>query len=131
MAIYIDEELKLQFYNVFNAISLICFHCSLDHEFCKMKYDSEGNPVGHYERNKGELIALMHSELSECLEAIRQMPIPQDKHIPAYSSEVVELADAIIRIMDYSAAHNLPLASAIIAKILFNDTRPIKHGKEF
>lgn len=50
-------------------------------------------------RNKGELIALMHSELSECLEGVRKGL--QDDHLPQYPMELVELADTLVRIFDY------------------------------
>ena len=51
------------------------------------------------ERNNGEMIALMHSELSEALEAERHGNPPSD-HIPKFSGMEEEFADVIIRIMD-------------------------------
>lgn len=80
--------------------------------------------------NKGEMIALMHSELSECLEALR-CGNPPDLHCNVFSGEEVELADVIIRILHYSARFNLRIGSAILAKVAFNRTRPFKHGKQF
>jgi NTP pyrophosphatase (non-canonical NTP hydrolase) len=80
--------------------------------------------------NKGEKICLMHAELSEALEAIRDGD-PPDKHLPQYPSSAVELADAVIRIMDYCKRYNLPLVEAILDKIDYNRSRPYKHGKEF
>lgn len=78
---------------------------------------------------KARKIALMHSELSECLEAIRKPK--QDEHCPEFTNETIELADAIIRIFDYAGRYNLPLAQAILAKHNFNQGRPHKHGKAF
>ena len=79
------------------------------------------------ERNDGELIALMHSELSECLEALRHDNPPSD-HIPKFSGVEEELADVIIRIMDFALAKNHRVAEAVIAKIAFNSTRESMHG---
>lgn len=77
-------------------------------------------------RNDGELIALMHSELSEALEGQRH-PGPSE-HIPEFTAVEEEMADVMIRIADYSAARNLRLAEAIIAKMKYNKTREYKHG---
>lgn len=81
------------------------------------------------ERNKGEMIALMHSELSEALEALRKDA--NDDKIPQYLGEEAELADAVIRVMDYDAGFSLRIAEAIIDKLVFNAGREPKHGKKF
>ncbi len=83
------------------------------------------------DRNKAELLALMHSELSEALEALRYGDPPDDK-IPEFSGVEAELADVIIRIMDMGQAFNYRIAEAILAKMTMNKTREHKHGgKEF
>lgn len=81
------------------------------------------------ERNDGECIALMHSELSEALEGLRK-PGPSDK-IPDYTQVEEELADVIIRILQYGDLRDLDLAGAVIAKMRYNQDREYKHGKKF
>lgn len=82
------------------------------------------------DRNDGEMIALMHSELSEALEAIRHGNPPDDK-IKEFSGAEAELADTIIRIMDTAIARGWRLPEAIIAKMSYNERREYKHGKLF
>lgn len=96
-----------------------CFNNSAEHGFW-----DEG-PA----RNKGEMIALMHSELSEMLEGVRKPSA--DSHCPEYSNEAIEAADLLIRLLDYAHGWEIPLGEAMIAKMEFNKGRPRKHGKAF
>ena len=108
------------FIETFNSLS------SDIHDWAKRK----GFWQSGQERNDGEMIALMHSELSEAVEAIRHGNPPDDK-IPEFSGYEAELADCIIRIMDTAAARGLRVAEAIVAKMAYNESRPYRHGKKF
>ncbi len=77
-----------------------------------------GEPV---KRNFGEVVALMHSELSEALEADRK-GLKDDK-LPHRDGREVEFADCIIRILDTAAALGLDVAGALIEKNRFNKER--------
>lgn len=73
------------------------------------------------ERNIGEVIALMHSELSEALEAVRRDAM--DDKLPHFQGITVEFADCIIRILDTAEALGLDVAAALIEKNRYNMQR--------
>jgi NTP pyrophosphatase (non-canonical NTP hydrolase) len=77
-------------------------------------------------RNTGEMIALMHSELSEALEGDRKPH--SDKHCPEFDNLAVEMADCVIRIMEFCHARDIPVAPALLAKARANCARTYKHG---
>ena len=82
------------------------------------------NSIG---RNRGEIIALCHSELSECLEGMRHGN-PQSEHIPEFTAIEEEAADVCIRLFDWMQEDGYRLGEAILAKIEFNKGREYKHG---
>lgn len=89
---------------------------------------------GYYDGkpDDGQKILLMHAELSEGVEALRGAPFPglPDKHLPHRPGIEVELADLIIRAMNYGSMRGLDIPGAIIEKVRFNATRP-KNEKRF
>lgn len=76
-----------------------------------------GKPI---ERNKGELLMLAITELSEMVEGIRKN-LPDDK-IVTRSMEEVEAADFWIRILDY--VHGFNLGNLELPKISLLDLTP-------
>ncbi|MGE4536304.1 MAG: hypothetical protein AB7D37_04430 [Desulfovibrio sp.] len=100
------------------------------HSFDTLAEEALANSIAHGwddVGNDGEKIALMHSELSEALEALRQGN-PQSDKIPELTSVDEELADVIIRIMIFARARKLHVAEAVVEKAIYNRTRPFKHG---
>ena len=81
--------------------------------------------------NISEKLCLIHSEISEALEASRKDINAPDHHIPEFTNFTVELADTVIRALDLAYEYNLPIAEAIVAKHEYNKTRPHRHGKKF
>lgn len=77
-----------------------------------------GQPI---RRNVGELLCLIHSEISEAMEAHRKGL--QDDNLPHRSGIEVELADAVIRIADLCGGLWLDLAGAVIEKMEYNAKR--------
>jgi NTP pyrophosphatase (non-canonical NTP hydrolase) len=73
------------------------------------------------DRNKGELLCLIHSEVSEAMEGMRKDLM--DDHLPSRKMEEVELADTIIRILDYAGGFGLDVAGAIEEKLEYNKNR--------
>jgi NTP pyrophosphatase (non-canonical NTP hydrolase) len=73
------------------------------------------------ERNMGELLCLVHSEISEAMEGDRKNLM--DDKLPHRSMLEVELADAIIRILDIAGSRNMDLGGAILEKMAFNKSR--------
>lgn len=72
-------------------------------------------------RNVGELLCLVHSEVSEAMEGHRKGLM--DDKLPHRTMFEVELADVVIRIMDIAGGYDLDIGGAIAEKLEFNKSR--------
>lgn len=82
---------------------------------------STGYPKIQPTRNVGELLCLVHSEVSEAMEGHRKLLM--DDKLPHRTMLEVELADAVIRIFDMAGGLGLDVAGAIAEKLEFNAQR--------
>jgi NTP pyrophosphatase (non-canonical NTP hydrolase) len=77
----------------------------------------------------GAKLALVHSEVSEALECVRSRAsdgVSLENGKP--EGLPIELADAIIRILDLCGALGIDIESAVETKHEFNAARPFRHG---
>lgn len=102
-----------------------------------------------------ELVMLVVTELAEVVEAERKGKIPgsindalkgfadsrlwircRSGRVDEYEENIrgtieEELADAFIRLLDICGYYNIDIDSAVKGKMLYNATRPRKHGKKY
>lgn len=104
------------------------FHPSLYLDDLQYEVHQTAVKRGFWEHDDGshqidsEKIALMHSEISEALSALRDGDM---EHVEE------ELCDCIIRIADYAEGRGLRLSSGIIRVLRKNENRPPLHGRKF
>lgn len=88
-------------------------------------------------REKGTLLMLIVSEVAEAMEGERKDLM--DDHLTDRKMAEVELADAVIRILDYAGAYGYDIEGAMMEKLQYNRTRADhqlanrekEHGKKF
>ena len=115
-----------------NILRDICFNESL-----KAGWHTDLETGALKERNKAEMICLMHSELSEAMEGERKNLM--DDHLPHRPMVEVEMADTVIRIMDYCGRWGYDIGGAIAEKLEYNanradhkiENRIKENGKQF
>lgn len=91
-------------------------------DLCKEAYQTAVSKGWHdKKRETGTLLALIHSEVSEALEADRKGNA---------ENFAEELADVCIRIFDLCGSKNIDLEQAILNKMEFNKGRPHMHGNK-
>jgi len=79
-------------------------------------------------RNKGEMLMLIVSEIAEALEGERKDSM--DEHLPHRKMAEVELVDALIRIFDYAGAYDMDISGAFKEKMEYNRTRKDHSAEE-
>lgn len=91
-------------------------------EIAETKGFHEGSTPGEDERSRAKILALIHSEVSEALEADREGD--EDNYAE-------ELADIAIRLFDHAESEEIDLESEIKWKMAENKKREYKHGKRY
>jgi NTP pyrophosphatase (non-canonical NTP hydrolase) len=111
-------------------------------ESAKMIYlDNAAKGFWDSERNVGEMLMLVVSELGEAIEAHRKNQMMTDNSQDIFTDEWFkenvkdtfedEIADAIIRLLDMSGGLGIDIGWHINAKLKYNASRPRLHGKTY
>ena len=128
----LDSDIDIsQRYNTAIADKINTFRdlCYADAYKAGWHTDKEGNLL---DRNKGQMLCLIHSEVSETMEGERKNLM--DDHLPHRKMAEVELADVIIRVFDYAGRFGYDLGGAFVEKLEYNrnraDHKPENREKE-
>ena len=83
------------------------------------------------DRSLGAILALIHSEISEALEELRDGHEPDEVYVDEKGKPQgfgIELADALIRILDTCERYGIDLQACFDQKMAYNETRSWRHG---
>ena len=72
-------------------------------------------------RNRPEMMMLMVSEIAEAMEGFRKNLM--DDKLPHRKMETVEMADLLIRLLDYVGEFHPDFGEAVVEKMIYNRTR--------
>jgi NTP pyrophosphatase (non-canonical NTP hydrolase) len=91
------------------------------------------NPDGTHKNSFGELVALLHEEVSEILSAYRSngtrdMTEVRSDILPKPEGVGSECADVFIRLLDLCDVAGIDLVGELERKMQYNWTRPYRHG---
>lgn len=109
----------MNFKQQFNDFAKVCHTASYNAGWW---HETDGTPLLGNKYVSATKLMLVISEIIEGMEGHRSDKM--DDKLPHRSMVEVELADAVIRIGDYAAAHGLDVGGAIEEKMKFNLTRP-------
>lgn len=80
---------------------------------------------------KSQKQMLVVTEGAELIEGLRKPTEANDHDPEAFTNEEVEIADQMIRLLDYAGHFRLRIGECILAKMEKNEARPHRHGKSF
>lgn len=120
----IDERMVVIF---FDKLQALCF------DLAEAKgFHSPRSIEGVYrDSSAGERLALIGSEVFEALERYREDKNPSGLYFEVDGKPegvASEIADVVIRCLDYAGVYEIPLAEVILSKLHYNAGRPQMHG---